>query len=156
MDATNLMLNGLTRGGNILESTVRKLAGTVGARARQDRWNVVTVNRPPQEVMPDGQLPGPLAQMEGQIEVQVRPAPADKGSELAARIVRPAGDDGEGPDGKTDDEPRQRLRTALRHAKMILETGEVLESDKPGTTKTTITNLPLEFAIRRAQGLGRL
>jgi hypothetical protein len=95
--------------------------------------------------MPDGRLPGPLAEMASEIEVQVRPAPADKGSELAARITRQ----------HTGDQ-RERLRTALRHAKMILETGEVLESDKPSTTRTTITNLPLELALRRAQGTGRL
>jgi hypothetical protein len=145
MDPTNLMLNGLTRGGDIIESTVRKIAGTATTRARTDRWNVVTVNRPPQDVMPDGRLPGPLAEMASEIEVQVRPAPADKGSELAARITRQ----------HTGDQ-RERLRTALRHAKMILETGEVLESDKPSTTRTTITNLPLELALRRAQGTGRL
>jgi hypothetical protein len=156
MDPTNLMLNGLTRGGDIIESTVRKIAGTASSRARTDRWNVVTVNRPPQDVMPDGRLPGPLAEMADEIEVQVRPAPADKGSELAARITRPADGNGHGPDAKNADDQRERLRTALRHAKMILETGEVLESDKPSTTRTTITNLPLEFALRRAQGAGRL
>jgi hypothetical protein len=156
MDPTNLMLNGLTRGGDIIESTVRKIAGTATTRARTDRWNVVTVNRPPQEVMPDGRLPGPLAEMASEIEVQVRPAPADKGSELAARITRPADGNGHDPDAKHADDQRERLRTALRHAKMLLETGEVLESDKPSTTRTTITNLPLEFAVRRAQGAGRL
>jgi hypothetical protein len=156
MDPTNLMLNGLTRGGDIIESTVRKIAGTASSRARADHWNVVTVNRPPQEVMPDGQLPGSLAEMAGEIEVQVRPAPADKGSELAARITRPADGDEQGPGAKNTDDQRQRLRTALRHAKMVLETGEVLESDKPSTTRTTVTNLPLELALRRAQGWGRL
>jgi hypothetical protein len=154
MNATNVMLNGLTRGGDIFESTVRKLAGAARTRARQDRWNVVTVNLPPDQVMADGTLPGPLAEMESEIELQVRPAPGDKGSELAARLVHPG--DGDGGDGKQGDRPRERLRAALRHSKMILETGEVLESDKPSTTKTTITNLPLELAIRRAQGLGRL
>jgi hypothetical protein len=144
MDPTNLMLNGLTRGGDILESTVRKLAGVASSRARTDRWNVVSVNLPPHDVMPDGRLPGPLAELEGEIEVQVRPAPADKGTEVFARYAG------------AHDGDRQRLRTALRHAKMILETGEVLESDEPSTTKTTVTNLPLELAIRRAQGVGRL
>lgn len=157
MDATNLMLNGLTRGGSILESTVRKLSGTASTRMRQDRWNVVTVNRPAQDVMPEGGLPGPLAEMEGQIEVQVRPAPGDKGSELAARILLRRDDgNGHGPEARAADEQRRRLRKALRHAKMILETGEVLEPDKPSTTRTTITNLPLELAIRRAQEEGRL
>jgi hypothetical protein len=156
MDPTNLMLNGLTRGGDILESTVRKIAGSATTRARTDRWNVVTVNRPPQDVMPDGRLPGALADMAAEIEVQVRPAPADKGTELAARITRPSDGGQQGPDAKNTDDQRERLRTALRHAKMVLETGEVLESDKPSTTRTTITNLPLEFALRRAQGAGRL
>jgi hypothetical protein len=154
MNATNLMLNGLTSGGSIVESTVRKLAGSARARARQDRWNVVTVNLPPDRVMPGGTPPGPLADMQAEIELQVRPAPGDKGSELAARLLH--GDAGNGGDGKHGDRPRERLRAALRDSKMILETGEVLESDKPSTAKTTITNLPLELAIRRAQGSGRL
>jgi hypothetical protein len=150
MDATNLVLNGLTRGGSILESTVHKLTGAAAARARRDRWNVVTVYRPAQEVMPDGRLPQPLAELEGEIEVQVRPAPADKGTELAARLAHAADGDGDA------DELRGRLRKALRHSKMLLETGEVLEPDKPGSAETTITNLPLELAIRRAQEAGRL
>jgi hypothetical protein len=144
MDPTNLMLNGLTRGGDILESSVRKLAGAASTRARQDRWNVVTVNLAPADVMPDGRLPGPLAEMADEIEVQVRPAPADKGTELLVRFAGAHQGD------------RGRLRTALRDAKMILETGEVLESDKPSTTRTTITNLPLELSIRRAKAAGRL
>jgi hypothetical protein len=48
------------------------------------------------------------------------------------------------------------VRAALRHSKMLIETGEVLQSDKPPTTRRTPTNLPLELAIRRAQKEGRL
>src|SRR5215217_3893495 len=40
--------------------TVRQLGNGAAGQAR-DRWHTVTVNRPPDEVAPDGRLPEPLA-----------------------------------------------------------------------------------------------
>jgi hypothetical protein len=56
----------------------------------------------------------------------------------------------------TGSDPRQPVRLALRQAKSIIETGEVLEPDRQTTTKRTLTNLPLELAIKRARGEGVL
>ncbi|MHA6793898.1 hypothetical protein ACVGVM_10380 [Pseudonocardia bannensis] len=53
-------------------------------------------------------------------------------------------------------DPRQAVRTALRHSKQLIETGEVLSPDKPGSTRLALTNLPLELATRRARAEGRL
>jgi hypothetical protein len=49
------------------------------------RWEVVTVDRPPEQVLPDGRWPDPLRGLDGAVEVRVRPAPGDRGTELAAR-----------------------------------------------------------------------
>ena len=89
--------------------------GDAGADAQ---WRVVTVNVPQDQVAPDGRLPEPLARLGDAIEVQIRPAPGDKGTELAARFRGSATDDDIG-----------RLRQALREAKQLVEVGEVLRMD---------------------------
>jgi hypothetical protein len=121
------------------------------------RWHTVTINRPREEVARDGRLPEPLAALGDTVEVRVRPAPGNRGTELAARprtgvpsglggvVARTAGND-----------PRQAVRAALRQAKQLAETGEVLKPDSPPTTRRTLRNLPLELATRRARGEGRL
>jgi hypothetical protein len=70
--------------------------------------------------MPDGILPTPLADLGDEIEVEVRRAPGDKGSELRARLrtMSPA-----------DQESRGRVRAALRQSKQLIEVGEVLRVD---------------------------
>jgi hypothetical protein len=115
-------------------------------RAKPDRWHVVTVNRPLQEVQ--GPLPEPLASLGDAVEVAVRPAPADKGTELAAR-PRP------GADGDQAELVR-RTRVALRDSKQLLETGEVLSPDRPSTTRTTLLNRPLQEATDHGKEEGRL
>jgi hypothetical protein len=127
------------------------------AREARDRWHTVTVNRPPEEVAPDGRLPEPLAGLGDAAEVQIRPAPGGRGTEVAARLR------GEVPSGAgaaaariAGSDRRQDLRAALRQAKQLLETGEVLSPDKPPTARRTLRNLPLELATRRAGGEGRL
>jgi hypothetical protein len=127
------------------------------APAKTDRWHAVTVNRAPQEVAPDSQLPGPLAELGDRIEVQIRPAPADKGAEIAARVRGPV------PSGVSavqarlsGEDPRQSLRRALRETKMILETGEILRPDTPPTTKDTPGGKLLGVATSRSWEEGRL
>jgi hypothetical protein len=118
---------------------------------------MVTVNRPPQEVMPDGRLPDPLAELGDKIDVQVRPAPGDRGTELGARLRGPVPAGLMGAAAKVaGTDPRQELRKALRAAKSILETGEVLSPDKRPSTRPTVTNIPVRIASRRARGEGRL
>lgn len=123
---------------------------------RRPRWHVVTINRPPEEVAPGGRLPEPIAKLGDEVEVQVNRAVGDRGTALAARLRRePSGIAGTAS-RITGTDPRQAVRAALRESKMLLETGEILQPDKPGTTKHTITGRPLDLAISRARGEGRL
>jgi hypothetical protein len=124
---------------------------------RTDRWHFVTINRAPQEVQPNGRLPQPLAELADRIDVQVRPAPGDRGTELGARLR------GAVPTGPAEvaariagQDPRQAVRAALRQSQWLLETGEVLQPDPHPSSRRTLTNLPLQIATRRARGEGRL
>ena len=134
--------------------TARQPSNDAAGQAR-DRWHTVTVNRPPAEVATDGRLPGPLAELSDAVEVQIRPAPGGRGTEVAARLR------GEVPSGAAaarvvGSDPRQDLRAALRQSRQLLETGEVLRADEPPTTRRTLRGLPLDLATRRAGGEGRL
>ncbi|WP_127572716.1 hypothetical protein [Georgenia faecalis] len=80
--------------------------------APDERWLVLTVDRPPEEVA--AELSGLLT--DEAVEVAIRPAPGDRGSELAVRAV-----------GGTPS--RDDLRAALREAKQLMEVGEVLRVD---------------------------
>ena len=62
------------------------------------RWLAVTVNRVPSDLLPGGSPPAPLAELGDAIEVQVRPAPGDKGAELAARLRDPSRVGEQGPE----------------------------------------------------------
>jgi hypothetical protein len=110
---------------NLLERAGQRFGiGDAEQDEDQQRWLVVTVEGPPERVAPDGQLPGPLADLGEAIEVELRPAPGDRGTELAAR-VRSVG--GTGPaDAPDPSELRKQLRGALRQAKQLVEVGEVL------------------------------
>lgn len=101
-----------------------------GADPRPARWQVVTVAGPPEAVLPGGRWPEPLRRLDGAVEVHTRPAPGGRGTELAAR---PLGD----PPGLpglaahlVGDDPGLLIRQALREAKQLAETGEVLRADR--------------------------
>ncbi|MER7871942.1 hypothetical protein ABTZ90_33680, partial [Streptomyces cellulosae] len=97
------------------------------ASGHSDRWHTVTINRPSDEVSANGRLPEPLAKLGDKIEVQVRPAPGDRGTEVAARLREPVPS---GPGGAAarlkGQDPRGPVRRALRDSRALLETGEVL------------------------------
>ncbi len=126
---------------------------------RSNRWRSVTVLLPADEVMPDGQPPGPLAALGDLVEVKVRPAPGDRGTELSARLraPEPAGVGAAAGRVKGDD-PAQRVRTALRESKQLLETGEILRVDPAphGPRSGGIGSKVIDFATRRAGGEGLL
>jgi hypothetical protein len=153
-----MVLGGLVAGGGGVAVLLRRLMGADGAPdGRTDRWHVVTINRPREEVMPDGRLPAPLAELGDKVEVQVRPAPGNRGTELAARLRGPVPTGVVGTAARlAGEDPRQPLRQALRHTKALIETGEVLSPDRPPSSRRTITNLPLELAVARSRGEGRL
>jgi len=116
--------------------------GGPGRSARRgERWHVVTVFRTPDEVAPDGSPPPPVDRLEG-LEVRMRPAPKDRGTEIAVR----AGEDAD----------HGAIRLALREAKQLLETGEILLPDGPPTTRPSLLNAPLRKVTASARKEGRL
>ncbi|RCK69864.1 hypothetical protein DT076_07460 [Desertihabitans brevis] len=107
---------------------VRRLwaRGSAQAETSRERWLVVTVLLPEDEVAPAGRLPEPLAELGDRIEVEVRPAPGDKGTEIAARYRDPKEEHAGLASRVEGESPRQQLRSALRRSKQLLEVGEVL------------------------------
>jgi hypothetical protein len=122
---------------------VRKLAQKE-APARNDpkRWHAVTVNCPQETV--EGRGDTPLAALGDRVEVRLRPAPGDRGTEVAARL-RSGGD-----------EEVRELRRALRETRALLEIGWVPTPDRPTTTRATPLNAPLRAATAHGREEGRL
>jgi hypothetical protein len=124
----------------------------------RSRWLKVTVACPPERLSPaGGQLPEPITRLMDRAEVSVEPAPGGRGTELGLRpsIPAPAGLPGLVARLRGSD-PRQELRSALRDAKSLIETGEVIRPDEPPSTHPTATGKLLDLAISRAGGEGRL
>ncbi|MFI2378164.1 hypothetical protein ACH5AO_24355 [Streptomyces sp. NPDC018964] len=122
-----------------------------------DRWLTVTVNRPPTDVGSEGKLPPPLDELAERIDVRIRPAPGDRGTELAARFKEPVSAASSSvPARLAGQDPRQELRRALRDAKSLLEAGEVLRPDAPPTTRPTPGGRLVEVFTRRSGGEGVL
>ncbi|MET9019942.1 hypothetical protein ABZV93_08180 [Actinopolymorpha sp. NPDC004070] len=120
------------------------------------RWEVITINRSPEEVAPGGRLPGPLAEFGDAVEVRISPAPADRGTEIAGRW-RQSSQFGtaDGPNGEGDAQP---LRSALRATRQLVEVGEVLvlEPQPAGKRSPLPTTTTLEAAARRVGRKGQL
>ncbi|MFE9205166.1 hypothetical protein [Micromonospora sp. NPDC007230] len=101
-----------------------------GTDPRPGRWQVVTVAGRPEEVLPRGRWPEPLRRLYGTVELYARPAPGGRGTELAARLL------GNAPGLRgmvahlVGDDPGRFIRQALREAKQLAETGEVLRADR--------------------------
>ncbi|WP_433085731.1 hypothetical protein ACQP1P_11350 [Dactylosporangium sp. CA-052675] len=108
-----------------------------------DRWHSVTINCSPERL---GPMPAPLDELGFPVEVLIRPAPGDRGTELAARAVEPG----------ADRDTVRHLRRALRSARSLAEVGEVLLPDAPGTSHRTLTGAPLAYATRHGREEGRL
>ncbi|MFL6143723.1 MAG: hypothetical protein ACJ72N_17910 [Labedaea sp.] len=131
----------------------RRISSRSAARPGDDagRWLVVTVYLPVEKVR--NRLPEPITELGDRIEVRIRPASGDKGTEVAARLREP------GPSGPvarlTGRDPRQEVREALRRAKSLLETGDVLRPDPPSTHPGPGGKL-VALASSRAGGEGRL
>ncbi|MCZ7379096.1 hypothetical protein O3438_29795 [Micromonospora sp. WMMC250] len=119
-------------------AVARGRTGADGDPGASARWEVVTVDRPPEQVLPDGRWPEPLHRLGGAIEVRVRPAPGDRGTELAARPL--AG--GPPPVGLAahlvGDDPALLVRRTLRQVKQRVEAGEVLRADRSALDRTEV------------------
>ncbi|WP_410651450.1 hypothetical protein [Amycolatopsis sp. cmx-4-54] len=130
--------------GVVAFSVIRRLRQVSRGRAadHDEHWLAVTVNRSPEDVGPVASLPAPLAGLGDGVEIRIVPAAGDKGTELRAR-----------PTG--DKVSRADLRSALRKAKSLLETGIVLEADPPSTHPGPAGKV-LQLVTRNAQKGGRL
>lgn len=153
---------GLDGAGQLVRQLQRRLGSDTNGAADAEprsRWRSVTINKSPDEVMLAGRLPDPLLALGDRIEVQVRIAPGDKGTELAARLRQPE------PSGLgsvvsrvSGDDPRRQVRAALRQAKQLIEVGEVLRVDPAphGARSAAPTGKLVDLATRRAGGEGVL
>ncbi|GIG87331.1 SRPBCC family protein [Plantactinospora endophytica] len=115
------------------------------------------MNRPAETIGADGRLPEPLTGLGDAVEIQVRPAAGNRGTEIAVRLRDgarlPASAAVRRAVGR---DPDQAIRAALREAKQLLETSEVLHPDAPPTTESTPLNQPLQAVTRDGNREGRL
>jgi len=141
MDATKPVLTRAADAAAHAARTAARLPRTLQERRRQreERWLVVTVDRP----LEDGDDGVHARLREAGAEVEVRPAPGGRGTEIAAR---PRGAD------------RDEVRAALREAKQLLEVGEVLRVDPQpaGERSASPASRAIEAITRRAGRKGVL
>ncbi|MFC0534187.1 hypothetical protein [Phytohabitans kaempferiae] len=138
------------------------VGSVLAARSRERRvedevrWHVLTVYKPLDE-MRAAQLPQPLVELGDAVEIRLRPAAGKRGTEIAVRLR-----EGE-PSGLSsmaatlsDQDPRHAVRRALREARSIIETGEVLKPDPRPSSRRTVLNRPIEYATSHGREEGRL
>jgi hypothetical protein len=142
-------------GASVAKWLASRNGGVIGDRTPHNRWLVVTVNCPPDRFPAADNLPEPVRKLTGMAEVMIRPAPGDHGTELGMRPRERPSSVATGLASRiAGDDPRQRIRAALRTAKSMIEAGEVLRPDEP-TTHPTPTGKILDLAARRAYGEGQ-
>jgi hypothetical protein len=142
---------------SVAKSLGSRYLGGVPADAKpHNRWLAVTINCSPARLSGDN-LPEPAARLTDCAEVSIRPASGGRGTELAMRLLNPP------PAGVSalaarlsGQDPRRRLRSALRDAKSLIETGEVIQPDTPPATHPTLAGKLMDFAISASAGEGRL
>jgi hypothetical protein len=144
------VVRGVKDGVEHLARGVRERLGSAGPGADPGGWLAVTVLADRDTVVAGG-LPAPLAELGDRIAVEVRPAPGDKGTEIAARIAQ---DETGAATADTDASDLQdRLREALRLSKSLLETGRVMRVDPQPAGKRSSS--PAGKGIDTAQEHGR-
>lgn len=120
------------------------------------RWLAVTVNAPPEQVESEPRLRKVLAEPGVKLQMSITPAPADRGTELAVRLKEPPSHVMDITARLRGHDPRQPVRRALRDAKSLMETGEVLQLEDRTERPRGIGGRLVEAAGRRAGGEGRL
>ncbi|QWS32711.1 hypothetical protein [Curtobacterium aetherium] len=137
--------------GLVARSLVKKERQSDGEGAHPEGWKAVTVLGEADEFHSGGGYPEPLQHLAGSLEIRVDPAPGDEGFEVHARIR-------EGADVDVDGDPDAALRTALRDAKQLFETGEVLRATpRPhGDRPHTLLGSAVDAAEDDAKGEGVL
>jgi len=139
--------------GLVARSLVRKKQETDGDGRHPEGWKAVTVLGDAAEFSRNG-YPEPLQRIAEMVEVRMEPAPGDKGFEVHARLR----DDVKAKDVVGDEDPDQALRAALRDAKQVFETGEILRATpRPhGHRPTTLFGAAVDKAEDDAKGEGVL
>lgn len=123
----------------------------------RDRWLAVTVNAPPERVEAEPRLRRVLARPGLRLQMRIDPAPGDRGTELAVRLKeQPLPHDVNIGARLSGRDPRQPVRRALRDAKSLVETGEILELEPRTSGPRTLASGLVEAVSRRAAGEGRL
>lgn len=77
-----------------------------------------TINRSPADIQAD-KLPTPLQEYGDRIQTRVRPAPGDRGTEVAVRLKDVPSAASSVPARLTGQDPRQDLCRSLREAKAL-------------------------------------
>lgn len=126
--------------------------GAGSPREARTRWQAVTVLADPDDVYSGGHKPPSLADLGEDVEVELRAAAGDKGTEIRARLRQPA------PSDKSADEAAKTIRMALRRAKQVIEVGEVLRVDPTphGERAATPTGALVDPATEHADEEGLL
>jgi hypothetical protein len=137
--------------GLVARSLVKKDRGSDGDAAHPEGWKAVTVLGDAEEFRSGGEYPEPLQRLAASLEIRIDPAPGDEGFEVHARIRQGADVDGDG-------DPNAALRAALRDAKQVFETGEVLRATpRPhGKRPQTLLGGAVDEAEDDAKGEGVL
>ncbi|ROP50127.1 MULTISPECIES: hypothetical protein [unclassified Rathayibacter] len=136
--------------GLVARSLVKKERESDGDGAHPQGWKAVTVLGDAEDFAVGG-YPEPLERLAESLEIRIDPAPGDKGFEVHARVR-------EGADAGVGDDPGKALRAALRDAKQIFETGEVLRATpRPhGERPRTLLGGAVDTAEDEAKGEGVL
>ena len=128
----------------------------VRAKARSGRWKSVTVLAPAEQLTVDGVYPGPLALLGDAVEVRLDEAPAGQGTVLSARVA-PGAAASERVRSISDMRPDDAVRAALRDAKSLVETGQVLRiNPRPHGTRPETPTGKLIDAFDQTKGKGIL
>lgn len=137
--------------GLVARSLVKGHRDSDGDAPHPHGWKAVTVLGDADGFQSGGRYPEPLQRVADALEIRLEPAPGDKGFEVHARVR-------EGAAFPTDDDPGRTLRTALRDAKQVFETGEVLQATpRPhGERPTTLLGGAVDAAEDDAKGEGVL
>lgn len=144
---------GVAAAGLVARELVKKKQEYDGDGRHPEGWKAVTVLGDQSEFSQGG-YPEPLERLRDVLEVRLATAPGDKGFEVHARL-RP---DADPKSVIGDDDPDQALRVALRDAKQLFETGEILRA-KPrphGKRKATLFGAAVDKAEDEAKGEGVL
>jgi hypothetical protein len=143
-------------GAGLAKRLMSRNGGMPGSRDARNRWLMVTVNCPLEQFPAPDDLPEPARELAADAEFIIQPAAGNRGTEFGMRLrEQPSAAATSVAARILGKDPRQRIRSALREVKSLIETGEVLIPDEP-TTHPTPAGKVLDLAAKRAYGEGRL